>query len=130
MEVLPIIGQVIFGLYFLFNALNHFTKTKMMAGYAQTKNVPAPALAVVVSGLFLLFGGLSVLLGVYVLYGIGLLLIFLIVVTLWMHNFWADKDPNMKMSNTVNFMKNFALIGALLMMIALEPNWPWVAFTI
>lgn len=121
-----IVGQVLFGLYFLHNALNHFMHVKMMAGYAASKKVPLPALAVLGSGLLLLCGGLSVLTGLYLIYGLSCLVVFLIVVTFWMHAFWTDKDATMKMMNTVNFTKNLALLGAVLMMFSYMDTWPWV----
>jgi hypothetical protein len=34
-----------------------------------------------------------------------------------MHAFWKVTDPMHKMSETINFTKNLALIGALLMMV-------------
>ena len=121
-----IVGQVLFGLYFLHNALNHFIRAKMLAGYAASKKVPLPMLAVIGSGLLLLAGGLSVLSGLYLIYGLSCLVLFLLVVTFWIHNFWADKDPSAKMMIMVNFTKNMALLGAVLMFYGFMDTWPWV----
>jgi hypothetical protein len=41
-----------------------------------------------------------------------------------MHNFWKDEDPQMKMADRINFMKNMALLGALLMLLAIPLPWP------
>jgi len=127
METLAIIGQVVFGLYFIYNGLNHFLKSQMMKEYAKSKNVPAPGFTVALSGLLILAGGLSVLLGLYLKIGLTLILVFLVGVSFWMHSFWADEDPNQKMNNMVNFMKNWALIAAVLFMYGAIDAWPWVA---
>jgi putative oxidoreductase len=117
-------GRVIFGLYFLYGAFNHLTKVSMMAGYAASKGVPLAPAAIVVSGILLLLGGLSILLGIYPHVGLILLIVFLIPVSFMMHNFWADTDPMQKMSNMVNFTKNMALLGAILMMFQISRPWP------
>lgn len=90
----------------------------MMSGYAKSKGAPLPKLSVAVSGLLLLGGGLSVLFNI--LPGIGLvaLVLFLIPVTFIMHAFWKIQDPMAKMHEMVNFMKNLALLGAVLILLA------------
>ena len=46
------------------------------------------------------------------------LVLFLVPVTLIMHAPWKVEDPQTKMGETVNFMKNFALVGAVLILLA------------
>lgn len=96
-----------------------------MAGYASSKKVPAPKIAVAVSGLFILLGGLGVLLGVYPRESLTLIAIFLIPVTFQMHSFWKDTDPNTKMGNYINFFKNLALLGAAFMLLSIPRPWPY-----
>lgn len=105
------------------NGLNHFMKMGMMKGYAQSKGVPAPALAVSVTGLMILFGGLGVLFGIYIELSVALIAIFLFFVSFKMHNFWKVEDPNMKMMEMVNFTKNMALLGAALLLLAIPQPW-------
>lgn len=126
MEIITIFGQILFGFFFLMMGLNHFLKMGNMVAYAKTKNVPAPVLATSFTGLLLFLGGLSIITGMYLEYGLTFLAIFFVFVTPWMHGFWADTDPNMKMQNQVNFTKNTALLGAILMMYAFIDVWPWV----
>jgi len=95
---------------------------KQMIPYAQSKGVPMPALAVYGTGLMLLLGGLAILTGSFVQIGLWLLVLFLLFVTPWMHNFWAIQDPMQRMGEMVNFMKNAALLGAILMLLYLWPQ--------
>jgi hypothetical protein len=41
-----------------------------------------------------------------------------------MHRFWADKDPQAKINNLVNFQKNVALLGAALLLLFIPQPWP------
>lgn len=125
MDLLFLIGRILFGGIFVMNGINHFAKRAMMTQYSAAKHVPAPALAVLVSGALLLLGGLSVVLGLWPQIGLWFLVAFLVVVTPTMHNFWTVTDPNQKMGEMTNFLKNVALLGAALMMLrAAEAPWP------
>ena len=44
-----------------------------------------------------------------------LLVLFLVPVTMMMHNFWAVADPMMAMTQQVMFMKNVSMLGAALL---------------
>jgi putative oxidoreductase len=123
LSVAFLIGRLLFGGYFLYSGLNHFLMRQMMTGYAASKGVPMPGLAVLGSGALITLGGLSILLGVRPHLGAGLIVIFLAGVTPAMHNFWAVTDPNQRMGDMINFFKNVALIGGALMTMAVP--WPW-----
>ncbi len=128
-NVLFLIGRIIFGSYWLMSAGSHlvFNRT-MLKGYAASKNVPLPEIAIMVTGLLLLVGGLGILLGIYTAWTIGALILFLLPVTLVMHSFWLDKDPSARAGNMVNFSKNMALLAALLMLLAIPTPWPFALF--
>ncbi|MFQ5614026.1 MAG: DoxX family membrane protein [Anaerolineae bacterium] len=125
MDFAFLIGRIIVGLYFLAMASNHFRQLDMMSGYAGSKGVPAPKAATIVTGLLLLIGSLSILLGFQPLIGVIALVIFFVPVTFMMHNFWAIEDEQMKMGEFVNFAKNLALLGAALMFLAIPQPWPF-----
>jgi uncharacterized membrane protein YphA (DoxX/SURF4 family) len=123
MEFLPdvvlLVGRVLFALIFINSGIAHLTKLNAMTGYAQFKKVPSPKLAVIVTGLMLIIGGLYVALGIFADLGALLLAIFLIVSAFMMHNFWTIQDEQAKQSETINFFKNIALAGAALIIFAL-----------
>ena len=123
-NILFLIGRIIVGGYFLMAAFNHFTNTGMMAGYAQSKGTPAPKVAVMGSGVLLLLGGASFLLGFHPTIGTILLVIFLLGVTVKIHNFWTISDPMARMNEQVHFGKNVAMIGFLLMTLMIYRPWP------
>jgi putative oxidoreductase len=112
------LGRLLFGGYFIFNGINHFRSLNAMAGYARLKGTPFPEFSVGFSGLLLLVGGVSVLLNIFPVVGLIALVAFLIPVTFVMHAYWKVQDAQAKMSEMVNFMKNLALLGAVLIVLA------------
>ena len=56
--------------------------------------------------------------------GIILLIIFLLGVSFQMHNFWKVADAQAKQIDMINFTKNMAFVGALLMFLLLPHPWP------
>jgi len=120
-----LIGRIIFGIYWLMAAYQHLFKAGEMVGYAGSKGLKSPKAAIVGTGVLLLLGGLSILLGAYTTVGIVLLVIFLLGVSFKMHDFWKASDPMAKMGDRINFMKNMALIGALLMLLAIQLPWAY-----
>jgi putative oxidoreductase len=112
------LGRILFGGYFIYGGFNHFKMLDMMSGYAQSKGVPMPKLAVAFSGLLLFTGGVSTLFNILPSIGLIALVLFLIPVTLSMHAFWKVQDPAAKMHETVNFMKNIALLGSVFILLS------------
>lgn len=118
MDVVVLIGRVLFAVLFLTSALGHFTRTEAMAGYAQSKGVPMAKAAVLGSGLLFALGGLSVLLGVWADLGALLLVLALLPTAVVMHRFWQETDEETKQSELIQFSKDVALAGAALMLFA------------
>src|SRR5450755_1699233 len=119
-----LLGRVIFGGYFLNSGIHHFTDRKMLSQYAGSKNVPMPDLAVQASGVALIIGGTSILLGIKPKLGTAALIGFLAGVSPVMHDFWHFDDPEKKMSEMVNFTKNMALMGGAIALMGIEEPWP------
>lgn len=123
MESIFFIGRLLLGGFFLFNAYNHLFKSESLAGYAKSKGVFSPKLAVIGSGLLLLFGGYTIITGVRVTAGIAALALFLIPTTFSMHAFWKE-EGQARMMDQVQFTKNLAILGAVLMLLAVPTPWP------
>ena len=110
--------------FFLYKGINHFLNEKMMSQYAATKGTAAPDAAVTVSGAMLIAGGLSVLAGLKPRRGLAAIISFLIPVSLHMHRFWEEEDPQRRLTEMGHFTNNMALLGAALMLMQLEDPWP------
>ncbi len=116
LTLIHIVGQILFGGYFLYQGINHFVNHKGLTGYAASQKVPAPSVAIFGSGVLLILGGLGVLFNMYTLVALILLVLFLVPVTVTMHAFWKETDANAKASQKIAFLKNVALLGAVLLM--------------
>ena len=119
MDLIIVIGRILFGGFFLMSGINHFTKLEAMTGYAKYKKLPAAKLGVLVSGLMLVIGGISIILGYYADLGALLLAIFLVLAAVIFHNFWKETDATAKQNEMLGFMKDIALAGAALILFAL-----------
>jgi putative oxidoreductase len=119
MDVVALIGRILFAALFLGSAFGHLTQADAMAGYAASRGVPQAKLAVLGSGVLILLGGLLVLLGIWMDLGALLLVIFLVPTAILMHPFWKETDPMAKQTEMISFQKDMALGGAALVILAL-----------
>ena len=110
---LVVLGRFFFALIFLMSGPFHFSKQEI--AYAVTQGVPLAPILVPFSGVIAFAGGLSILLGYRAKLGAWLLVLFLVPVTLMMHNFWAVHDPMMAQFQMAMFMKNLGLLGGALL---------------
>lgn len=114
-EFLILLARILFGLVFLFSGIAHIRGRAAMEGYAKSKGIPAPGLAVVGSGILLIVASLSIMLGIYPEVGALLLSIFLIPTAFMMHAYWREKDPMARMNEQTAFYKDIALLGAAIL---------------
>lgn len=103
------VGRFFYSLIFILSGINHFSSGSI--SYAANQGVPMADILVPISGIMALLGGLSVMLGFHARFGALLLVLFLLPVTLLMHNFWSFADPEMAQMQMTHFMKNLAMIG-------------------
>ena len=109
MKYLVPIGRIFFSLIFIMSGFAHFSKSTI--GYAASQGVPLASIAVPLSGLIAVAGGLSIALGFQTKWGAWLIVLFLIPVTFMMHPFWKVQDPMMSQIQMIMFMKNISMLG-------------------
>jgi putative oxidoreductase len=124
MDFLFLAGRVLYGGFFLLAGIDHVRHVGMLTPYAAAKRVPAPRLGVLGSGVVLILGGASVLLGIRPTWGVLLLTVFLLPTSFMIHNYWAVTDPAARQMDTVMFKKNMALLGAAWMLLLIPQPWP------
>jgi putative oxidoreductase len=126
-NLVSLFGRQLFSIIFILSSASHFKPPTVE--YAAQHGVPSPELLVPLSGIVALVGGLSVLLGYRTRIGAGLLALFLIPVTLMMHNFWAAQDAASFQIERALFLRNVCAARrrtshGLLWWRALEPGFP------
>jgi len=118
-DVVALIGRILFAAIFLASSYGHFTQAEAMAGYAGSKGVPQPKLAVFAGGAVMLIGVLLIVLGIWADLGALLLVVFLLPTAFLMHAFWRETDGQAQQQEQVHFMKDVSLAGASLLLFAL-----------
>lgn len=114
-----LLGRIMIATIFLMSAVGnkipHFNKT---AGYMASEGVPMPQVMLVGAILFLIAGSLSIIVGFKARLGAALLLVFLMLATYFFHDFWTFEDAQAQQMQMIQFMKNLALMGTMLFIMA------------
>jgi len=109
---LPLIGRLLFAFIFLGAAPRHFTSEGI--SHAAELGVPFASFFVPMSGVLAIAGALLVSFGFHAKWGAWMLVLFLIPVTLGMHQFWTIADPEPRRIQLAMFMKNVSMLGGAL----------------
>lgn len=113
MKYTVLVGRILFSLIFVMAGFSNFSKQAIE--HAAAQGIPLAAIAVPLSGVIALLGGLSIALGYKARWGAWLLVLFLVPATVMMHNFWAVQDSTLAQMHQVMFMKNLSMLGAALL---------------
>jgi putative oxidoreductase len=119
---IALLGRFLFAVIFLMSGPRHFLSQTI--AYAASQGVPLASVAVPISGILALAGGLSILLGYRARIGAWLIVLFLALITPMMHKFWVVTDPMMYQMQFVMFMKNVSMIGGALLISQIGSG-PW-----
>lgn len=134
--ILTVIGRLLLTLIFLLSAVgNKIPQFAAVADLMGSQGVPMPRIMLAGAIVFLLVGAASIIVGYKARLGAALLLLFLVLATYFFHDFWTwpedamwvlSTNPEVKMPvqqvEMISFMKNLALMGAMLLIIAGGPG--------
>ena len=118
-----LIGRLMLGGMYLGAGMSNLADLDGKVGYAASKGLVQPQLFVPLASLLLVLAGISLVTGLLPHIGVGAVVLFLVPVTLIMHNFWAFEGLQ-RMSETHSFMGNLGLLGSALMFLAIPQPWP------
>lgn len=119
-KFLPLFGRVLLALIFIIAGLHKISgfdgTVEMMAG----RGLPLPQVLLVATILIELGGGLMILLGWHARWAALAIFLFLIPTTLIFHAYWSvDPSQPLMVKNQMNqFMKNLAIMGGMLYVVA------------
>lgn len=114
-----LIGRILFALFWLNSSVWHVRQGQMAIGYAASMRFPLPRLGAWPSGLWLVAGCLSIVLGVWADLGALMLAVFATLAGAWFHRFWEIEDPQQRGTQRQNFMRNATFVGGCLIIFAL-----------
>jgi putative oxidoreductase len=119
MDIVELIGRLVFAGLFLFYAVQHATQFQGYAAFAGSRGTPFPRLSVALTGVMLAGGGSLVALGLWADLGALILVVFLVPVAFVIHPFWRFEGQERAGEQGV-FLKDLALGGAALALMALS----------
>lgn len=129
MDIIVLLARVLFAAIFLASGIGHLTKSAAMTGYAQYKGVPAARLSVIASGVLMVLGAVSIVLGVWGDLGSLLLAAAIAPIPFLMHRYWAE-EGDARMNEQVQFNKTLSLVGGAVAMFALFTLVPELGLTL
>jgi putative oxidoreductase len=119
---LPLVSRILFAVLFLPSGLAKLGDWGGNIGYMESKGFFLAPLFLVGAIVVEVLGSLLVLAGWRARLGAAALAAFTLLAALTMHNFWSVEDPMARMMEMINFMKNLAIAGGLLLIVAFGPG--------
>ncbi|MBL8528287.1 MAG: DoxX family protein [Burkholderiales bacterium] len=118
---MPVIGRFLLALIFVFSGWGKIAGFAGAASYMAAKGMPWPQVLLPGAILIELGGGLALMLGWKARWAALAIFLFCIPTTLIFHDFWA-LPPEQAQTQMINFLKNLALMGGLLYVVAFGPG--------
>ena len=116
-----LLGRVLLSAIFILSGLGKLPHFHDIAGMMAGKGIPMASVALVITLLIEIGGGLLVLTGYQAKYAALVMALWLIPVTLVFHHFWGIPGEQQQ-DQMVHFLKNVAVIGGLLILAYASPE--------
>lgn len=117
-SLLFLLGRIAIGAFFLWKAFERIQHWGAAADAMKRKRVPFISYVLPLSMFLLVVGWLSVVFGFYARGGAMLLLIYMVAHMYMFHAFWNLDKGTEHMLEKLLFMKDFAIVGSLLLILA------------
>ncbi len=115
-NLIPLIGRILIASIFLVSGSEKILNPAQTAHYMAAHGMPLAGLLLIGAIVVEIFGGLTVLLGYKAKWGALILAFYLIPTTLIFHTKFSEPGQQ------INFMKNLAIIGGLLVLSHFGPG--------
>jgi putative oxidoreductase len=116
-DIAALVGRVLLASLFVWSGFGKIAGFAGAAGFIASKGLPMAQLLTAAAIVAELGGGLAIIAGWKVRWSALVLVAFTIVASVVFHNFWAA-PPEQAMMQQINFIKNTAIIGGLLLLYA------------
>lgn len=120
-DALSLFGRIFLAAIFVWSGFGKIGGFEGLAGQIASKGFPAAQVFAAATIVIEVGAGLMLVAGWKARWAALLLTVFTVIVTIFFHNFWAVPEAQ-KMMQQLQFMKNLALIGGLLMVTAFGPG--------
>jgi putative oxidoreductase len=120
--IASLIGRLMLAAIFLVSAIQHeIPQFGSVASTMAAKGVPQPVVSLAIAITVMFIGSFLVILGFRARVGAAMLMALLAFTSYFLHDFWNFQGDERQVQ-LVQFMKNFALMGAMLFIIANGPG--------
>jgi putative oxidoreductase len=118
-----LIVRIITGGYSIYLGLNQFLEYAVMTQYARNRGASFHAVLQGLAGFLPILGGISIATGFFPYVGMGMLITFLVPVTLLIHRFRGLGEAHLRMAHIGRFRTHMVIIGTILILLALPSAW-------
>ncbi len=114
----PLVGRILLAFIFLQSGFDKVINYAKTLGLMAARGVPEPQMLLPLAIVALFAGGSMILIGWKARWGALALVVFMIPATLYFHSYWTYPE-SLQLNQFHHFVKNLALIGALLMLVGM-----------
>lgn len=108
------LARICISAIFIISGIGKFFMFEATAKYMTAVGLPYVPYLLFAAAIVEIVGGLTIFFGWKARFGAAILLLYLIPVTYFFHNFWVVLDPAMMQLQMIHFLKNLAIYGGLL----------------
>ena len=116
-----LVGRILLAVIFITSGFAKITGFEGTVGYIASKHLPLPQLGAIIAIVVELGGGILLAVGFKARWAGLALAIFTLAAGFLFHDFW-NADAAAKMGQQINFWKNVAIAGGMLMVFAFGPG--------
>lgn len=120
-DTVLLLARVMLGAIFVQSGFGKLTGLAGFTASMEGMGVPMASVAAPIGACVEFFGGLAIVLGAWTALAAILVAGFTVAASLIAHRFW-DAPADQRMMQTIQFMKNVAIVGGLLTLVAAGPG--------
>lgn len=125
MEILFVIGRVLYGGFFLAYGLSTAKNSRKLSDHLKAKRIVYARTAAVSAGVILALVGAGLMLGAYPRVTLTVATVILAFMSFAAHDYWNRTEPREIANEMSNFIRNIALIGVTFMLYSLLEPWSY-----
>ena len=121
-DAVALVGRILLAAIFIKSGFGKIAGFEGTVGYIASKGLPLPQIGAIIAILVELGGGILLAVGFKARWAALALAIFTLAAGILFHNYWDVADAAQKMGQQINFWKNIAISGGMLMVFASGPG--------
>ncbi len=121
-DLVALVGRVLLAVMFVYSGYGKIGGFEGTAHAIASKGLPLPEIGAAIALVVELIGGIMLVVGWKARWAAAAIVVFTAVATYYFHDFWHIADAGAHMTNQIMFLKNIAVIGGMLLVVAFGPG--------